>query len=262
MNFTDTHAHLYDPCFATELDMLLERTTEAGVHKIFLPNCDLETVPAMLQLSARFPNHCFPMIGLHPCYVNENVAAELAGLKAYLATHSFWAIGEIGLDFYWDKTFVAQQEAAFREQIGWAKAAGLPIVIHSREATTACLDIIESEGSGTVPGILHCFSGTVAEAERTVALGLHLGIGGVVTYKKSNLPDVIRAVGIEHLVLETDAPYLAPVPYRGKRNESSYIPYIAQAVADALGLPVAEVARLTTANAERIFASVSGSLLP
>jgi TatD DNase family protein len=257
MIFTDTHAHLYDPCFEAELDALMERAADAGVDKIFLPNCDLATVPPMMKLSARFPQRCFPMIGLHPCYVKEDVEAELAGLKAYLEQQSFWAIGEIGLDFYWDKTFVTQQKAAFRQQIGWARAAGLPIVIHSREATTACLDIIESEGSGTVPGILHCFSGTAAEAERTVALGLQLGIGGVVTYKKSNLRDVIRAVGIEHLVLETDAPYLAPVPYRGKRNESSYIPHIAQVVAEALSLPVAEVARITNANAEHIFRAPS-----
>ncbi len=257
MIFTDTHAHLYDPCFEAELDALMERTATAGVDKIFLPNCDLATVGQMLQLSARFPQRCFPMIGLHPCYVKEDVEAELAGLKAYLDQQPFWAIGEIGLDFYWDKTFVSQQEAAFRQQIGWAQGTGLPIVIHSREATTACLNIIEAEGSGSIAGILHCFSGTVAEAERTVALGLHLGIGGVVTYKKSNLPEVIRAVGIEHLVLETDAPYLAPVPYRGKRNESSYIPLIAQAIADVLSIPVAEVARITTANAERIFTDPS-----
>ncbi len=253
MTLIDTHAHLYDEKFTADQDAALQRAREAGVQHILLPNCDLQTVQPMLDLCHRHPAQCFPMIGLHPCYVKEDFESELAALKAFMLTHRFWAIGEIGLDFYWDKTFAAQQEDAFRTQIGWALEKNLPIVVHSRESTTACLNMIAQTGGGKVPGVLHCFSGTVAEAERTAALGLYLGIGGVVTYKKSNLPEVVRAVGLERLVLETDAPYLAPVPFRGKRNESSYVPHIAQAVADALDLPVEEVARITTGNARKLF---------
>ncbi len=251
----DTHAHLYDPTFDADRDQMLQRATAAGVQKIFLPNCDFETIGPMLALCQKYPQQCFPMLGLHPCYVKEDFEQELARLKIFLEKNRFWAIGEIGLDFYWDKTLVAQQEKAFATQIGWAQEKGLPVVVHSRESTAACLDILEREGNGNVPGILHCFSGTVAEAERTAALGMYLGIGGVMTYKKSTLPEIVRAVGLVRLVLETDAPYLSPVPHRGKRNESSYVPHIAQAVANVLDVSVEEVARVTTANAERLFGS-------
>lgn len=253
MTLIDTHAHLYDLAFDADRDASLQRAAAAGVAQILLPNCEAGTVAPMLALCEAYPEQCFPMLGLHPCYVKEDFERELQVLEAFLSKHRFWAIGEIGLDFYWDKTFVAQQEKAFATQIGWALKQSLPVVVHSRESTTACLDILEKEGEGKTPGVLHCFSGTVAEAERTANLGLYLGIGGVVTYKKSNLPEVVRAVGLERLVLETDAPYLSPVPFRGKRNESSYVPHIAQAVADALSHPVEEVARITTANARKLF---------
>ncbi len=253
MTLIDTHAHLYDETFLTDQEAMLQRATAAGVGQILLPNCDLETVQPMLDLCQKHPQQCFPMIGLHPCYVKENFREELEAIKSFLPQNRFWAIGEIGLDFYWDKTFVAQQEEAFRMQIGWALDNQLPVVVHSRESTGACLDILEKTGGGDLTGVLHCFSGTVAEAERTAALGLYLGIGGVMTYKKSILPEIVRAVGLERLVLETDAPYLSPVPYRGKRNESSYVPHIAQAVAVALEIPVEEVARVTTENARKLF---------
>lgn len=253
MTLIDTHAHLYDPTFDGDRAEMLQRAMAAGVQQVLLPNCDVATVTPMLALCETHPEQCFPMLGLHPCYVKEDFEKELQTLYAFLQTHRFWAIGEIGLDFYWDKTFIAQQEEAFRTQIGWALESALPVAVHSRESTTACLDILEKEGAGKVQGVLHCFSGTVAEAERTAALGLYLGIGGVVTYKKSALPDIIRAVGLERLLLETDAPYLSPVPFRGKRNESSYVPHIAQAVADALDIPVETVAKVTTANARKLF---------
>lgn len=253
MTLIDTHAHLYDETFLTDQEAMLQRATAAGVGQILLPNCDLETVQPMLDLCQKHPQQCFPMLGLHPCYVKENFKEELEAIKAFLPQNRFWAIGEIGLDFYWDKTFVAQQEEAFQMQIGWALEHKLPVVVHSRESTGACLDILEKTGGGTATGVLHCFSGTVAEAERTAALGLYLGIGGVMTYKKTTLPEIVRAVGLERLVLETDAPYLSPVPYRGKRNESSYVPHIAQAVAFALEIPVEEVARVTTENARKLF---------
>ncbi len=253
MTFIDTHAHLYDAAFEADRDAMLLRAKTAGVEKIFLPNCDGETVAPMLSLCDQYPQQCFPMMGLHPCYVKGDFEEALATLKAYLSQRRFCAIGEIGLDFYWDKTFVAEQENAFATQIGWALENDLPVVVHSREATTACLHILEKEGKRELSGVLHCFSGTVEEAQRAVALGLLLGIGGVMTYKKTNLPEIVRMVGLQNLILETDAPYLSPVPHRGKRNESSYIPLIAAAVADAMEMPLEEVARVTTANAKGLF---------
>ncbi len=260
MKLIDTHAHLYDARFVPDLEEMMERAAAAGVEKIFMPNCDWNTVAPMLEVADRYPERCFPMLGLHPCYVGADYSEQLDRLEALFEQHNFWAVGEIGLDFYWDKTFTVQQEAAFARQIGWAKERNLPIVIHSREATTACLDVLEREAGGAVPGILHCFSGTVEEARRATALGLHLGFGGVVTYKKTNLPEVAQAVGLEWIVLETDAPYLAPVPHRGKRNEPGYVPLMAARLAEVFELPATEVAGVTTANAEKIFAaSVSGA---
>ena len=253
MKLIDTHAHLYDERFVPDLEQMMDRAEAAGVAKIFMPNCDWNTVAPMLQVADRYPEKCFPMLGLHPCYVDADYSAQLDKLEALFEQRPFWAVGEVGLDFYWDKTFITQQEAAFIRQIGWAKARNLPIVIHSREATAACLDIVEQESGGAITGILHCFSGTEEEARRATDLGLHLGFGGVVTYRKTNLPEIAQAVGLDWIVLETDAPYLAPNPYRGKRNESAYVPLMAARLAEVLGLPAETVAAVTTANAEKIF---------
>ncbi len=253
MKLIDTHAHLYDECFVPDLEAMMDRAEAAGVGQILMPNCDWNTVAPMLAVADKYPQRCLPMLGLHPCYVGEDFSAQLDKLEALFAERRFCAVGEIGLDFYWDKTFTAQQEAAFSRQIGWAKERSLPIVIHSREATTACLDVVERESGGTITGILHCFSGTEAEARRAIGLGLHLGFGGVVTYKKTNLPEIAQAVGLDWIVLETDAPYLAPTPYRGKRNESAYVPLMAARLAAVLGVPAETVAEATTANAEKIF---------
>jgi TatD DNase family protein len=249
----DTHAHLYDERFVPDLDQMLARAEAAGVGQILMPNCDWNTVALMLTVADKYPQRCLPMLGLHPCYVGEDFSAQLDKLEALFEERTFCAVGEIGLDYYWDKTFVEQQEAAFARQIGWAKSRNLPIVIHSREATTACLDIVERESGGTITGILHCFSGTEEEAWRATGLGLHLGFGGVVTYKKTNLPEIAQAVGLDWIVLETDAPYLAPIPFRGKRNEPAYVPLMAERLAGVLNLPVEAVAKATTTNAEKIF---------
>lgn len=253
MMFIDTHAHLYDEQFLTDRDAMMQRALYAGVTRIYLPNCDHTTIEPMMSLVAAYPDNCFPMMGLHPVYVKEDFQAELHIARNWLERGGFVAIGEIGLDKYWDQTFLPQQREAFDTQISWALDFHLPIIIHSREATTDCLDMVAARQDGRLSGIFHCFSGTVAEARRVVELGFYLGIGGVATFKKTNLPEIIREVGIGHIVLETDAPYLAPVPYRGKRNESSYIPLVAEAVSNALAMPVSEVAGITTLNAEKVF---------
>jgi TatD DNase family protein len=233
---------------------MLQRCKDAGVARIFLPNCDHTTIGPMLQLETDYPGQCFAMMGLHPCYVKEDFENELSIMEEWLGKRSFSAIGEIGLDFYWDKTFVPQQETAFLRQMDWALQYNRPIVIHSREATQASIDLVRQKQNGSLGGIFHCFSGTVEEAKQIVDLGFYLGIGGVVTYKNSNLGEIVRSVGLEAIVLETDAPYLAPVPYRGKRNESAYIPVVAEAIAKALDVPVEAVSEQTTRNAQKIFA--------
>lgn len=249
----DTHTHLYDEESIELQDAHINRAIQAGVHKMYMPNCDSSTIEGMMGIAQRFPNNCFPMMGLHPCYVKENYKDELAIVEEQLAKNKFSAIGEIGLDFYWDKTFAHEQKLAFEQQIDWALAYDLPIVIHSRSSTQECLDIVKRKQNDRLVAIFHCFSGTPEQAQRVAGLGGYIGIGGVVTFKTSNLPEVLRAVSLENVVLETDAPYLAPVPYRGKRNESTYLPLIAQRIADVYEMPLAAIEKATTANAEKIF---------
>jgi TatD DNase family protein len=251
--FIDTHTHLYDEQDPALQDAMIQRAIDAGVTAMYMPNCDAETIPGMMSIATRYPDHCFPMMGLHPCYVKEAFEQELATMQALLPQHRFSAIGEIGLDYYWDKTFTAQQQIAFEQQIDWALEYELPIVIHSRESTAECIETVRKKQNGRLRGIFHCFSGTTEQAAEITELGLYLGIGGVVTYKKSTLPEVVAAMDLAHMVLETDAPYLAPVPYRGKRNESSYIPIIAAQIAAIKGMPLTEVAAITSENAKKIF---------
>lgn len=252
--FIDTHTHLYDETLMPEMPTLLQRAMDADVQRMYMPNCNSETIAGMIALANQYPQQCYPMMGLHPCYVKEDFENELQIVADWLQKESFAAIGEIGLDYYWDTQFRQQQITAFEQQIDWALQYRLPIVIHSRESTRDCIDIVrKKQRGGAVKGVFHCFSGTVEEALEVVALGFYLGIGGVVTFKKSNLPEVISAVGLQHIVLETDAPYLAPIPFRGKRNESSYIPLIAQAIATHLATDIATVKSITTANALRLF---------
>ena len=251
--YIDTHTHLYDEQFLPEQDEMLERAIHAGVQKMYMPNCDSSTIANMLQIADKRPNNCFPMMGLHPCYVKENYKQELDIVIQWLKDRKFYAVGEIGLDYYWDLTFKAQQIEAFETQIDLALRYDLPIVIHSRESTDDCIAIVHKKQNGKLKGIFHCFSGTEEQAKQVIETGLYLGIGGVVTYKKSTLPDIIKNIPVEHIVLETDAPYLAPTPYRGKRNESSYIPIIADKIAIVKGMRIEEVESICTQNAENIF---------
>ncbi len=252
--YIDTHTHLYDEQLAADENQI-QRAIDAGVTRMYMPNCDSGTIDGMLSLADKWPTNCFAMMGLHPTYIKENYTAELAIVERWLKQRKFAAVGEIGLDYYWDVTFKEQQIIAFEQQIDWALQYNLPIVIHSRSSTQDCIDIVRSKQNGNLKGVFHCFSGTAEEAKQITELGFYLGIGGALTYKKSTLPDVLKQVSITHIVLETDAPYLAPTPHRGKRNESSYIPLIAVKVAEVMELPYLDVARITTANAEELFRS-------
>lgn len=249
----DTHTHLYDAASIQEQDDNVQRALDAGISKMYMPNCDSHTLAPMMAIAAKYPQHCLPMIGLHPCYVKDNYEAELAIMQQQLTTHNFAAIGEVGLDFYWDRSHDAQQKIAFEQQIDWALQYHLPVIIHSRSSTKECIDIIKKKQNGQLTTLFHCYSGTLAEAQEIIALGGYLGIGGVVTYKKTNLPEILSVIGLAHIVLETDAPYLAPVPYRGKPNESAYLPLIAQKIADIFHTSLQQVADITTANAQKIF---------
>ncbi|MGN6569084.1 MAG: TatD family hydrolase [Flavipsychrobacter sp.] len=251
--YVDTHTHLYDEQFDADKEVMIQRAIDAGVTKMYMPNCDSSTIAPMMNYAAQWPGNCFPMMGLHPTYVKENYKQELDIVAEWLAKEKFYAVGEIGLDYYWDLTFKEQQIDAFSTQVDWALKYDLPIVIHSRESTKDCIDIVRSKQNGKLRGIFHCFSGTLDEAKQIATLGLHLGIGGSLTYKKSTLPEILKEIPVEHLVLETDAPYLAPVPNRGKRNESSHIPIIAQRLADVKEMPLEQLATITTRNAEKIF---------
>lgn len=256
MNWTDTHTHLYSKEFAADRTDMVERAIRQGVDRLLMPNIDEDSIDGMLALEAQFPGKCLPMMGIHPCYVKENVEQQLAIVQSWLEKRRFWGVGEIGLDFYWDKTYIDQQYAAFRGQIAMAIRHRLPISIHSREATRACIDVVKELHDGTLTGVFHCFSGTREEAQEIIDMGFYLGIGGVVTFKKAGLDVLIADIGMEHIVLETDAPYLAPVPYRGKRNESAYIPLIAERIADVKNLKIEEVAAITTGNAQKLFKTV------
>jgi len=249
----DTHSHIYDEQYVADEAEMLARAAAAGVHKIYMPNCDSSTIAPMMRLAHAYPTLCKPMMGLHPCYVKTNYKEELQLVADQLSAHNFYGVGEIGLDYYWDLSFKEEQIEALHYQIGLAKTYRLPIILHSRESTADCIAIVKQHQDGKLKGIFHCFSGSIAEAKAAVDLGFYLGIGGVVTYKKSNLPEIIQAVGMAHLVLETDAPYLSPIPYRGKRNESAYLPIIGAKVAEIAGISLEEMAQISTNNAENIF---------
>jgi len=253
MTIIDTHCHLYASEFENDIDAVIERARQNGVQKFYLPNIDSSSIAGMLNLEHKYPGICFPMMGLHPCDVKENYKEELAIVEEWLTKRKFAAIGEIGLDFYWDKTYAARQYEAFRCQVEWAKTYGLPIVIHSREAMQQCIEVVSEQKTEKLRGIFHCFGGTLEEAEKIIALGFYLGIGGVLTYKKSGLKEVLKHIDIKHIVLETDAPYLTPVPFRGKRNESAYLKYIVDTLAAVKELSPEEIAAITTANANLVF---------
>lgn len=248
----DTHAHIYAPEFGGDRTEMLERTFSAGVSRIFMPNIDHTSIEGMLALEQAYPGKCLPMMGLHPCYVNASFEKELQLVEHWLQTHPFIAVGEIGLDFYWSTEFKVQQEEAFRYQVELAKKHRLPIVIHCRNSFTETADLLEKLGYDDISGIFHCFSGNLTDAKRVIEMGFLLGIGGVSTFKNGGLDQVLPHVDLKHMVLETDSPYLAPVPFRGKRNETSYLPLIAQRVADLKQTSVEQVGELTTANALKL----------
>ena len=250
--FIDTHTHLYLEEFDNDRSVMLERARLAGVNQFYLPAIDSATHDALITMETTFP-FCKAMMGVHPCSIKENYQEELAIAQQYWEKRNFVAVGEIGLDFYWDRTFEKEQLEAFRIQIEWALAKNVPIVIHSRQSTLACVQVLKEYKNTALRGVFHCFSGSLEEAHEIIKLGFYLGIGGVVTYKNAGLGSVIEKIDLAHLVLETDAPYLTPVPHRGKRNESSYIPLIAEKIAEVKGVKVEEVAQITTQNAENLF---------
>ena len=253
MILIDTHCHLYAEEFADDIETVIQNAGQGGVEKFYLPGIDSNAVNAMCRLEEMFPGKCIAMMGLHPCYVKENYKEELTLVQQWLAKRQFAAVGEIGLDFYWDKTFINEQYTAFRTQIEWAIDYKTPIVIHTRNAMQETINLVKQYVPKGVKGIFHCFSGSYENAREIINAGFYLGIGGVLTYKNAGLAEVLAKIDLQHLVLETDAPYLSPVPFRGKRNESSYIQYIAAKLAAIKQISIEEVAAITTANAQKIF---------
>lgn len=253
MKLTDTHCHLYSAEFAGDIKEVIERAEKEQVGRFYLPAIDSSTHDNMLLLEEQYPGKCRAMMGLHPCSVNGGYIHELKMVEDWLTKRKFVAIGEIGLDFYWDKTFTAEQYTAFRQQIELALQYQLPIVIHTRNAMAETINVVKEYAGRGLKGIFHCFGGTQEDAAAIISMGFYLGIGGVLTYKNAGLAQVLEKIDLQHLVLETDAPYLTPVPFRGKRNESSYLKYVAEKIAEIKKCTVEEVAEVTTANAKKIF---------
>ncbi|MCB0566731.1 MAG: TatD family hydrolase [Phaeodactylibacter sp.] len=253
MRLIDTHTHIYLEQFDEDREEMIQRALDSGVEQFFLPNIDSSSITRMMQMEEAHPGRCFAMMGLHPCSVKENFQEELAIVRDWLDERPFCAVGEIGIDLYWDKTFIEQQKEAFLLQMEWARELGIPIVIHSRDATDLLIDLVEKNIDERLKGIFHCFSGTEEQARRIIELGFYLGIGGVLTFKNAGLDKVMEKVAMEHVVLETDSPYLAPVPWRGKRNESAYVRLVAEKLAALKGVSAQEVAEVTARNAEQLF---------
>ena len=249
--YIDTHSHIYEEEFREDREAVVQRAREAGVNYIVLPDIDSESRNRMLDLAARHPEMLFPLAGLHPTSVYENYKTELAQVEKALGNHTFYGIGECGIDLYWDKSYYREQIKAFEHQLGIAKETGLPVIIHSRDSLEVIFEVLKKHPY--TRGILHCFPGNAAEARQAIDMGYLLGIGGVVTFKKSQMADTLREIGPANIVLETDSPYLTPVPFRGKRNEGSYIPLIAQKIAELTGLETKKIEEITTQNALNLF---------
>jgi TatD DNase family protein len=252
--YIDTHTHLYSDSFDEDRDLIIEKAIAAGVEKLLLPNIDISSIDGMHQLVEKYPLNCYPMMGLHPGYIKEDWNEQLAIIEKNLFTNKYISVGEIGMDLYWDKTFIKEQADAFMQQVKWAKELKLPIVIHARDAFNEIFEIVDVLNDENLSGIFHCFTGTFEQADHIVNYGnFKLGIGGVLTYKKAELDKVLENISMDHLVLETDSPYLPPTPHRGKRNESSYLLHIAEKLADVYQLPLKEIEEITTKNALQIF---------
>ncbi len=253
MKLIDTHTHLYVTEFKDDIDEVMKRAKEEGVEKFYLPAIDSAEIEAINELEKKYPDIVFAMAGLHPCSVKENYKEELLKITHQLSERKYAAIGETGLDFYWDNTFSIQQYESLHIHIQWAIQYNLPLVLHTRNATQETIDVLKSYGDQNLCGIFHCFSGDVNNAKDIIEMGFLLGIGGVITYKNSGLDKVVAEIDLQHIVLETDSPYLSPTPFRGKRNESSYLKYIAAKLAEIKHMTLDEVARITSENAEKMF---------
>jgi len=251
--FIDSHCHLYDEKFADDIEQVIADARAKGVNKMLLPNCDSSTIEAMYEVEKKFPESCHAMMGLHPCYVKENNEKELAAIHNELQKRKFIAIGEIGLDFYWDKSFIEEQKKTLRLQIEWALEFDYPIVLHTRDSIDETIAIVQEYTERGLRGVFHCFGGSAEQATTITELGFYLGIGGVLTFKNSNLRENIKHIPLDKIMLETDAPYLAPSPHRGKRNESAYIETIAECLSSVLDLPLTQVADTTTKNCTTLF---------
>ena len=253
MIFIDTHTHLYLREFKDDRDQVVKSAVSGGVQKMLLPNVDGSTLNAMHALADKYPDHCLPMIGLHPSSVNEKFEDEIKKIRDMIGTRKYWGIGESGVDLYWDRTFTGQQEESFREHIRMAKEFRLPLIIHARNSFNEIFRIMDQEQENSLKGMFHAFTGDIIQANRIIEYGFKLGIGGIVTFKNSGLGDVIKEIDMQHIVLETDAPYLAPVPMRGKRNEPAFILHTAQKIAEIHRISIEAIAEMTTRNAATLF---------
>lgn len=248
----DTHCHLYSDILSADLHQVMERGRAQGIDKIFMPNIDSSSIATMLEVEANYDN-CHSMMGLHPCSVKENYRDELKLVEDWFSKRSFVGVGETGIDLYWDKTYYEEQKISFDWQIDLSKEASLPIIIHSRDSLDITIEMIRQKQDGNLSGIFHCFGGDVQQAEKIIDLGFYLGIGGVLTYKNATLPSVLQKIDLQHMVLETDSPYLPPVPMRGKANEPSYLKFVCEKLAEVMQETVSNVAAITNNNAEKIF---------
>jgi TatD DNase family protein len=253
MIITDTHTHLYSEAFDEDRDAMMQRALDAGVQRFFIPAIDSTYTQSMLKLESKYPKNVFLMMGLHPTHVKENYKEELALVEEWLAKRKFYAVGEIGIDLYWDKTFLKQQQEAFVYQIRLAKKYQLPIVIHCRESFNEIFEILEQEKGDDLFGIFHCFTGTLEQAHKALSYNMKLGIGGVATFKNGKIDQFLNQIDLKHIVLETDSPYLAPVPYRGKRNESAYVIQVLEKLSFIYGRSIEEIAEITTQNSVEVF---------
>jgi len=253
MILTDTHTHLYSEAFDDDRREVIKRALDSGIERFFIPAIDSTYTEAMFALKRDNPDHVFLMMGLHPTHVKENYEAELKHVEEMLVEHQFYAVGEIGIDLYWDKTFFKQQQEAFRHQIRLAKKYKLPIVIHCRDAFDEIFEVLETEKSDNLFGIFHCFTGSLEQAKKAISYNMKLGIGGVVTFKNGKIDKFLNQIPLKHIVLETDSPYLAPVPFRGKRNESAYLMNVLEKLSEVYGLSKEKIADVTTENSKEVF---------